>query len=142
LHDLHAGDIVGATGETLRSRPGEPSVGVQTLTLLAKALQPPPEKFHGLKDVELRQRQRYLDLMSNERSREVFRLRSRIVSCLRRCLDARGFLEVETPVLQPLYGGASARPFQTYHNELEQQLYLRISDELYLKRLIVGGFDR
>jgi lysyl-tRNA synthetase, class II len=142
LRDLHAGDIVGATGETLRSRPGEPSVGVQTLTLLAKALQPPPEKFHGLKDVELRQRQRYLDLMSNERSREVFRLRSRIVSCLRRCLDARGFLEVETPVLQPLYGGASARPFQTYHNELEQQLYLRISDELYLKRLIVGGFDR
>jgi lysyl-tRNA synthetase, class II len=142
LRDLHAGDIVGATGETLRSRPGEPSVGVHTLTLLAKALQPPPEKFHGLKDVELRQRQRYLDLISNERSREVFRVRSRIVSCLRRCLDARGFLEVETPVLQPLYGGASARPFQTYHNELEQQLYLRISDELYLKRLIVGGFDR
>ena len=142
LRDLHAGDIIGATGETLRSRPGEPSVGVQTLTLLAKALQPPPEKFHGLKDVELRQRQRYLDLMSNEHSREVFRLRSRVVSCLRRSLDTRGFLEVETPVLQPLYGGASARPFATYHNELEQQLYLRISDELYLKRLIVGGFDR
>jgi lysyl-tRNA synthetase class 2 len=142
LHDLHAGDIVGAEGETLRSRPGEPSIGVETLTLLAKALQSPPEKFHGLKDVELRQRQRYLDLMSNERSREVFRTRSRVVSCLRRSLDARGFLEVETPVLQPLYGGATAQPFQTYHNELQQQLYLRISDELYLKRLIVGGFDK
>jgi lysyl-tRNA synthetase class 2 len=142
LHDLHAGDIVGAAGETLRSRPGEPSVGVESLTLLAKALQSPPEKFHGLKDVELRQRQRYLDLMSNEHSRQVFRTRSRVVSCLRRSLDARGFLEVETPVLQPLYGGATAQPFQTYHNELQQQLYLRISDELYLKRLIVGGFDK
>src|SRR6185437_15161220 len=117
LHDLHAGDIVGATGETLRSRPGEPSVGVQTLTLLAKALQPPPEKFHGLKDVALRQRQRYLDLMSNERSREVFRRRSGIVRWLRRCLDARGLLEVETPVRQQLDGGASGRRVQTYHNE-------------------------
>ncbi|MGI8913669.1 MAG: lysine--tRNA ligase [Chloroflexota bacterium] len=142
LRDLHAGDIVGAAGETLRSRPGEPSVGVQTLTLLAKALQPPPEKFHGLKDVELRQRHRYLDLMANEGSRQIFRTRSRIVSTLRRCLDSRGFLEVETPVLQPLYGGGTAQPFDTYHNELAQKLYLRISDELYLKRLIVGGFDR
>lgn len=142
LRDLHAGDVVGATGETVRSRPGEPSVLVQSLTVLAKALQSPPEKYHGLKDVELRHRHRYLDLMANEQSRQTFRTRSRIISAIRRFLDGHGFLEVETPVLQPLYGGAAAQPFTTYHNELQQQLYLRISDELYLKRLIVGGFDK
>jgi len=142
LRDLHAGDVVGAEGETMRSRPGEPSVAATSLTLLSKALQPPPEKFHGLKDVELRHRHRYLDLLANERARSTFRTRSRIVSSVRRFLDERGFLEVETPVLQPLYGGASARPFETFHNDMEQRLYLRISDELYLKRLIVGGFDK
>ncbi|MCL4509221.1 MAG: lysine--tRNA ligase [Chloroflexi bacterium] len=142
LRDLHAGDIVGVAGGTLRSRAGEPSVLVRQLTLLAKALQPPPEKFHGLQDVELRLRKRYLDLMANPAVRELFRQRTLLVTLMRSELDRRGFLEVETPVLQPLYGGAAARPFVTHHNELEQTLYLRISDELYLKRLIIGGFPK
>ncbi|MCL4541390.1 MAG: lysine--tRNA ligase [Chloroflexi bacterium] len=142
LRDLHAGDIVGASGETLRSRTGEPSIAVRQLTMLAKALEAPPEKYHGLRDVELRLRQRYLDLLANPSTRKLFRQRSQLVTIMRAYLDQHGFLEVETPILQPLYGGAAAKPFVTYHNELDQNLYLRISDELYLKRLIVGGFSK
>jgi lysyl-tRNA synthetase class 2 len=110
--------------------------------MLAKALRPLPEKWHGLTDVEARYRQRYLDLLVNERARNTFVIRTRLISAIRRYLDERGFLEVETPVLQPIYGGAAARPFVTHHNELDADLYLRISDELYLKRLIIGGLDR
>ncbi|MGQ9516961.1 MAG: lysine--tRNA ligase [Anaerolineae bacterium] len=140
LFDL--GDIIGVAGPLFRTRTGEPTVRAQHITMLAKSLHPLPEKWHGLKDVELRYRQRYVDLIVNQDVCQVFITRTRIVSALREFLDARGFLEVETPILQPIYGGAAARPFITYHNELEQQLYLRISFELYLKRLIVGGFDK
>jgi lysyl-tRNA synthetase, class II len=141
-HDLDLGDFVEAGGYMFLTKTGEPTLHVTALRLLAKALRPLPEKWHGLKDQELRYRQRYLDLLSNEEARRVFMLRTRIVSAMRRYLDSQGFLEVETPTLQPLYGGANARPFVTHHNALAQDLYLRISDELYLKRLIVGGFDR
>jgi lysyl-tRNA synthetase class 2 len=140
--DLDLGDVVEATGYLFRTRTGEPTLHATGLRLLAKALRPLPEKWHGLKDQELRYRQRYLDLLSNEEARNIFVQRSRIVSAMRRYLDGQGFLEVETPTLQPLYGGATARPFVTRHNALEQDLYLRISDELYLKRLIMGGLDR
>ncbi len=147
--NLDLGDFVEATGSVFRTRTGEPSVHVNNLRLLSKALRPLPvvkEKdgrvFDAFADKEQRYRQRYVDLAVNRDVRELFRTRSRIVSALRRFLDERGFLEVETPVLQPIYGGASARPFVTYHNQLKQDLYLRISDELYLKRLIVGGFER
>jgi lysyl-tRNA synthetase class 2 len=125
-----------------RTRTGEASLHVEAFEVLAKALLPLPEKWHGLRDVEIRYRQRYLDLIANPAVREVFITRSRIVTAIRRFLDERGFLEVETPVLQPLYGGAAARPFTTYHNALDRTLYLRIADELYLKRLIIGGLDR
>jgi len=141
-HDLDLGDFIEAGGYMFFTKTGEPTLHVTALRLLAKALRPLPEKWHGLKDRELRYRQRYLDLLSNVEARRVVILRSRIVSAMRRYLDAQGFLEVETPVLQPLYGGANARPFVTHHNTLDQDLYLRISDELYLKRLIVGGLDR
>lgn len=147
--NLDLGDFVEATGPVFRTRTGEPSVHVTGLRLLAKALRPLPvvkEKdgqiFDAFTDKEQRYRQRYVDLAVNRDVRELFRTRARIVSALRRFLDERGFLEVETPVLQPIYGGASARPFVTYHNQLKQNLYLRISDELYLKRLIVGGLER
>jgi lysyl-tRNA synthetase class 2 len=139
---LDLGDFVQAEGFMFRTRTGEPTLHVQKYHLLSKALHPLPEKYHGLTDVETRYRQRYLDLIANEESRETFRARSRFVTHLRQFLDARGFLEVETPVLQPIYGGAAARPFTTHHNTLDQTLYLRIADELYLKRLIVGGFER
>ncbi len=112
------------------------------MTLLCKSVCALPEKFHGLKDIEKRYRQRYVDLIVNEESRDVFRTRSRVVSLIRRYLDLRGFLEFETPILQPIYGGANARPFTTYHNFLEQKLFLRIAPELYLKRLLVGGFEK
>jgi len=115
---------------------------VTALQLIAKAIRPMPEKWHGLRDVETRYRQRYLDLMANEEVRGIFVARSRMITAIRRFLDERGFLEVETPILQPIYGGAAARPFVTHHNALDQTLYLRIADELYLKRLIVGGLDR
>ncbi len=141
-HDLDLGDFVEVSGWMFRTKTGEITLHVSALRLLAKALRPLPEKWHGLKDQELRYRQRYLDILSNEESRRVFVTRAKIVSAMRRYLDAHGFLEVETPTLQPLYGGANARPFVTYHNVLDQDLYLRISDELYLKRLIVGGFER
>jgi lysyl-tRNA synthetase class 2 len=136
------GDFVRVEGPLWRTKTDELTVDARDARLLAKGLRPLPEKWHGLSDVEARFRQRYLDLLSNERSREIAVLRSRTVSALRRFLDERDFLEVETPVLQPLYGGAAARPFVTHHNQLAQDLYLRISDELYLKRLVIGGLDR
>ena len=140
--DLDLGDIVGATGRPGRSKRGEPSLTVSELVLLAKIRRPLPDTFHGVTDVETRYRQRYLDLLMNEETRADFQLRTRMVTAIRRYLDERGFLEVETPVLQPRYGGAFAEPFVTHYNELDADFYLRIADELYLKRLIVGGLDR
>lgn len=140
--DLDTFDIVEVRGPLRRTKTGEPSIFVQQMSVLAKALNPPPEKWHGLTDVEARLRERYLDLIVNDEVKKTFRTRSTIVSTMRRFLDGRGFLEVETPVLQQVYGGATARPFTTHHNQLHQDLYLRIALELYLKRLIVGGFDK
>jgi lysyl-tRNA synthetase class 2 len=140
--DVHLGDIVGVTGHPARSRRGEPSLQVDRLELLARNRVPLPDTFHGLTDVEQRYRRRYLDLLMNEETRSDFIVRSRMVASLRGVLDREGFIEVETPVLQPRYGGAFARPFETHHNELDQKLYLRIATELYLKRLIVGGLER
>ncbi len=136
------GDIVGVSGRPFRTRVGELSLWVDDLCLLCKALSDLPEKFHGLKDTEKRYRQRYLDLVMNERARETFRVRSRVISFIRSFLADREFLEFETPTLQPVYGGANARPFTTHHHFLDQTLYLRIAPELYLKRLVVGGFER
>jgi lysyl-tRNA synthetase class 2 len=142
LADTDLGDVVAVSGDVFRSRRGELTVRVAEWRLLAKCLRPLPDKHHGLTDVELRLRRRYLDLLANEESRALAAQRSRIVSAIRRELDAAGFLEVETPVLQPLYGGGAARPFTTYYNEYERDFYLRIATELYLKRLIVGGLER
>jgi lysyl-tRNA synthetase class 2 len=139
---LDVGDFVRVAGPVWRTRTGELTVDARELQLLAKSVRPLPEKWHGLADVELRFRRRYLDLLVNEDARRIALARSRAVSALRAGLDARGFVEVETPVLQPLYGGASARPFSTHHELYDQTLYLRISDELYLKRLVIGGLDR
>jgi len=136
------GDIIGAEGVLAKTRKGELSVKVDTLRLLTKSLRPLPEKFKGLTDTEARYRQRYLDLIVNEESRRRFVLRSRIIRYIRRFLDERGFLEVETPMMQVLPGGAAARPFKTYHHALDMELYLRIAPELYLKRLVVGGFEK
>jgi lysyl-tRNA synthetase, class II len=140
--DVNLGDLVGATGVPARTRRGEPSLSVDGLELLARTSRPLPDTFHGLTDVETRYRQRYLDLLMSEETREDFITRSRMVAAIRRYLDARGFVEVETPVLQPRYGGAFARPFVTHHNELDQDFYLRVATELYLKRLIVGGLEK
>jgi lysyl-tRNA synthetase class 2 len=140
--DFDIGDFVGVEGRLFRTRTGEVTVEVQCFSMLAKSLKPLPEKWHGLRDVETRYRQRYVDLIVNQDVRRVFTTRARIISAMRRFFDERGFLEVETPILQPLYGGAMARPFTTYHNQLHQNLYLRIAVELYLKRLIVGGYER
>jgi lysyl-tRNA synthetase class 2 len=140
--DLDIGDLIQVEGSLFFTRTGEPSLKVTSLTLLAKSLRPLPEKWHGLKDVESRYRQRYLDLIVNEDVRRIFVTRSHVVAALRRFMDSRGFIEVETPVLQPVYGGALARPFTTYYHALDQQVFLRIADELYLKRLIVGGLER
>jgi lysyl-tRNA synthetase class 2 len=139
---LDLGDLVGVDGAVFRSRRGELTLRVKEFTLLAKSLRPLPEKHHGLHDVETRFRHRELDLVANEGIRDLFVTRARVVSAVRRYLDAEGFVEVETPVLQPLYGGAAARPFTTHHNALDRTLYLRIATELYLKRLIVGGLER
>ena len=140
--DLDLGDIVGAAGPVARTRRGELSVAVDEVVLLAKALRPPPDKHGGLRDPELRFRQRYLDLIADPEVREAFVTRSRAIAAVRRFLDDRGFVEVETPTLQPVYGGAAARPFVTHHNALDRDLFLRIATELYLKRLIVGGLER
>jgi lysyl-tRNA synthetase class 2 len=142
LLDLDLGDLVGVDGVAFCSRRGELTLRVQAFDVLAKSLRPPPEKHHGLKDVETRFRHRELDLIANEESRALFIIRARVISAIRRFLDAEGFIEVETPVLQPLYGGALARPFTTHHNALNREFYLRIATELYLKRLIVGGLER
>jgi lysyl-tRNA synthetase class 2 len=139
---LDLGDIVGATGKPGRSKRGEPSLTVDELELLAKIRKPLPDTFHGLTDVETRYRQRHLDLLTNEETRADFELRTRMVTAIRLYLDEHGFLEVETPVLQPRYGGAFAEPFVTHYNELDADFYLRIATELYLKRLIVGGLER
>jgi lysyl-tRNA synthetase class 2 len=136
------GDLIGVDGTAFSSRRGELTLRVEDFTLLAKSLRPPPEKHHGLQDVETRFRRRELDLMASEEARELFVTRARVISAIRRYLDADGFVEVETPVLQPLYGGAAARPFTTHHNALDRTFYLRIATELYLKRLIVGGLER
>jgi lysyl-tRNA synthetase, class II len=142
LLGLDLGDLLGVDGTVFNSRRGELTVRVEDWALLAKSLRPPPEKHHGLTDVETRHRQRELDLMANEETRERFLLRARIIAATRRYLDEHDFIEVETPVLQPIYGGALARPFTTHHNALDRELYLRIATELYLKRLIVGGLER
>jgi lysyl-tRNA synthetase, class II len=136
------GDIVGVVGKPFVTRTGEKTIEVQQWTILTKAINVPPDKYEGLKDVEVRYRQRYADLLSNSEVRDSFRKRSAIIWALRRFMDSKGFMEVETPTLQPLYGGAAARPFTTHYNALDQTFYLRIADELYLKRLLVGGFSR
>ena len=136
------GDIIGVEGKLFKTRTGELSVMVDNARLLTKSLRPLPEKFHGLTDQEMRYRQRYLDLIMNEPVRETFRTRTRIINYIRHFLDRRGFLEVETPMMQVIPGGATARPFITYHNALDMELYLRIAPELYLKRLVVGGFEK
>jgi lysyl-tRNA synthetase, class II len=142
FHLLDLGDLVGVRGHMFRTKTNELSVWVEGLTLLSKALLPLPEKWHGLTDVELRYRQRYLDLIANDKSRQVFVTRARVIQELRRLFDARGYIEVETPMMHPIPGGAAARPFVTHHKTLDIDLYLRIAPELYLKRLTVAGFDR
>ncbi len=140
--DLDLGDIIGAEGVLFKTKTGELSVKVDSVRLLTKSLRPLPEKFHGLTDQEQRYRQRYLDLIMNEASRDTFRTRTRIVQFIRGFLNARSYLEVETPMMQVIPGGAAARPFTTYHNALDMDLFLRIAPELYLKRLVVGGFEK
>lgn len=142
VKDLDIGDFVRVSGTLWRTKTDELTVDLREVELLSKSLRPLPEKWHGLSDVETRFRQRYLDLLVNPEARRIALVRSRTVAAMRAFLDGRGFIEVETPILQPLYGGAAARPFTTHHNVYDQDLYLRISDELYLKRLVVGGLDR
>jgi len=139
---LDMGDFLGVEGETFTTKTGEPTLRVKTLTVLSKALRPLPDKWHGLSDVETRYRQRYLDLLANPESKSVFKQRIAIVREIRHFLEDRGFLEVETPMMQPIAGGAAATPFKTHHNALDMDLYLRIAPELYLKRLLVGGFEK
>ena len=142
LKKLDIGDIIGVSGEVFKTRMGEITVMVHEYTLLSKSLRPLPEKFHGLKDTDTRYRQRYLDLIANPDVKKSFVLRSKIISAIRRFLDEDGFLEVDTPILNTIPGGAAARPFVTHHNTLDLDLYLRIAPELYLKRLIVGGMEK
>ncbi len=136
------GDIFGVSGTLFVTHKGERSIAVKELALLAKSLRPLPEKWHGLQDKETRYRRRYLDMIANPEVKEIFRKRSQLIRAVRDFLDDEGFLEVETPVLQPIYGGAAAKPFVTHHNKLDVDLYMRVADELYLKRLIVGGFEK
>jgi lysyl-tRNA synthetase, class II len=142
LTSLDIGDLIGVDGTAFKSRRGELSLLVRDWKLLAKTLREVPKEYYGIQDIETRYRHREVDLLANQETRELFILRTKVVRAIRRWLDERGFLEVETPILQPLYGGALARPFVTHHNELDRDLYLRIADELYLKRLIVGGLER
>ena len=142
IKNFDAGDFLGAEGVIFRTKRGELSILVSKSEILSKAIKPLPEKFHGLQDIEERYRKRYLDLISNEKSREVFFMRTKIIQAVREFLDSRDYLEVETPILQPVYGGAAAKPFKTFINELKQEVYLRVADELYLKRLIIGGFEK
>lgn len=139
---LDLGDIIGVHGAVMKTKRGEVSVEVDEFVLLSKALRPLPEKWHGLKDVEMRYRRRYLDLITNPASKRVFEVRSQVIQAMRTYLNKERYIEVETPMLHPIAGGAAARPFKTYHNTLEMELYLRIAPELYLKRLLVGGFER
>ncbi len=142
LEQLDIADIISASGELFKTHSGEFTLKVEDFVILSKALRPLPEKWHGLKDVELRYRQRYLDLLSNEEVKKVFLLRAKIIQSIRNFLDAKGFLEVETPMMHDIAGGAAGRPFKTFHNEYNMDLFLRIAPELYLKRLLVGGLDR
>ena len=142
LKDIDIGDIIGVSGKPFRTKAGEPTIDTESFTLLAKSLHPLPEKWHGLSDTEKRYRQRYLDLIANAESKEIFQVRGRVITAIRQFLDQRDFLEAETPVLQPSAGGALARPFITHHHALDQDFYLRIAPELHLKRLIIGGFDK
>ncbi len=142
VQDFDIGDFIGISGDLFKTKRGEITLKVSDFTMLAKSLQPLPEKWHGLVDVEKRYRQRYLDLISNQHTRGIFLMRSRVITAMRHYLDSRDFIEVETPVLQSAAGGAMARPFVTHHNVLDQDLYLRIATELHLKRLIVGGLDK
>ena len=142
FNNLDIGDIIGVEGNLIRTKSGEPTLKVLSITLLAKSLKPLPEKWHGLQDVDARHRQRYLDLISNPEVRQTFKVRSQVISAIREFLNQQGFLEVETPMFQPSAGGALARPFITHHHTLDQDFYLRIALELHLKRLIIGGFDK
>ena len=142
MKELDIGDFIGVTGQLFRTKTGEPTIAVSSFSMISKSLQPLPEKWHGLADIELRYRQRYLDLVSNPEVMDTFLARSRVITAVREFLNGRGFVEVETPVLQPAAGGALAKPFITHHNALDQDFYLRIALELHLKRLIVGGFDK
>jgi len=140
--NIDIGDIIGISGELFKTRTGEPTVKVAEFHILSKSLRPLPEKWHGLKDVEIRYRKRYLDLIANEEVRKVFCARTKVISKIRQFLDDRGYIEVETPMMQPIPGGAAGKPFKTHHDALNADLYLRIAPELYLKRLLVGGFDK
>lgn len=142
FENFDIGDFIGVQGKVFKTKTGEITILVEKFALLSKSLRPLPEKWHGLKDIEIRYRKRYLDLIANPEVKEVFKRRSFCISHLRNFFNEQGFLEVETPVLQPIYGGASARPFKTFYNALDQEMYLRIADELYLKRLIVGGYEK
>jgi lysyl-tRNA synthetase class 2 len=143
LFDLFdIGDIIGVHGKIFKTKTGEITILVDDFSILAKALRPLPEKWHGLKDVEMRYRKRYLDLIANPEIRGIFKKRSRVISSIRKFFDDRGYVEMETPILQPIYGGGEATPFKTYYNSLDREMYLRIADELYLKRLIVGGYEK